>query len=180
MGYCAGIEVREADVNVRTREMFTQHLESVGATVYLVPRPPPREQRVLAAESAGAEVLVSIHHNGYTDDAENYATTFVTDDLDWSLALEVHPRLIAALTQSDSGIQYEDFGITHHGDLPAILTEATFITSSDEACNFLGNQSRIRAEALALFHGIVAYFVATLSELAATGTRLVGGRCPPH
>jgi hypothetical protein len=118
--------------------------------------------------------------NGYTDDAENYATTFVTDDLDWSLALEVHPRLIAALTQSDSGIQYEDFGITHHGDLPAILTEATFITSSDEACNFLGNQSRIRAEALALFHGIVAYFVATLSELAATGTRLVGGRCPPH
>ena len=160
MGYCLNDEVLEVDVNLRTRELLRAHLESVGATVYLVPQAPEREQRVLAAESAGADVLLSIHHNGFEDPDENYTMTFVSDEADLPLAIALHPRLVESLALPDSEIQYEEFGITHFGTIPAVLTEATFITNSVEACNFLGNQSRIRAEALALFHGLVDYFAA--------------------
>ena len=160
MGYCLDIEVLEVDVNLRTRELLQAHLESVGATVYLVPQQPEREGRVLAAESAGADILLSIHHNGFEDADENYTMTFVSDETDLPLAFALHPRLVEALALPDSGIQFEEFGITHFGTIPAVLTEAAFITNSVEACNFLGNQSRVRAEALALFHGLAAYFAA--------------------
>ncbi len=133
-------------------------LESIGATVFLVPQPAEREARVLAAESAGADILLSIHHNGFEDASLNYTTTFVSDESDLLLASFVHPQLAAALALEDSGIQFEEFGVTHYANIPAILTEASFISNSIEACNFLGNQSRVRAEALALFHGVVAYF----------------------
>jgi N-acetylmuramoyl-L-alanine amidase len=157
-GYCVDVEVLEVDVNLRTRELLRDLLAGVGASVYLVPQPPQREARVEVAEASGADVLLSIHHNGSDDPAYNYTMTYISDDVDLALATHIHPRLIDALALSDSGVQYEDFGITSHGSIPAILTEASFITNSIEACNFLGNQSRIRAEALALFHGLVDYF----------------------
>jgi len=157
-GYCVDEEVTEADVNLRTREILQRLLESVGATIYLVPQAPSREARVEAAEDAGADVLLSIHHNGYEDSDLNYTMTFVSDEADMLLASYVHPMLVEALALDNSEIQFEEFGMTSNGDIPAILTEATFITNDIEACNFLGNQSRIEAEALALFHGLVAYF----------------------
>lgn len=157
-GYCTGTEVTEADVNLRTREMLVEHLKSVGATVFLVPRLADQEARVRAAEHAGAEILISIHHNGYRDAGENYTMTYISDDTDLALALFVHPQLVEALALPDSEIQYDEFGVTSNGDIPAILTEASFITNSVEACNFLSNQSRIRAEARALFYGIMDYF----------------------
>lgn len=157
-GYCVDVQVLEADVNVRTREILQELLESVGASVYLVPQPPSREERVEAAEEADADILLSIHHNGYEDPSLNYTMTFVSDDEDMQLASYVHPQLVEALALPNSQIQFEEFGMTSNGSIPAILTEATFITNDVEACNFVNSQSRIQAEARALFHGIVAYF----------------------
>ncbi len=159
-GFCVDTEVLEVDVNLRTRELLSELLVAVGAEVYFVPQPPDREERVRAAEAAGADILLSIHHNGYFDTDLNYTATFVSDDADMLLASYVHSQLVDALALPNSEIQYEEFGMTSIGSVPAILTEATFITNDVEACNFLRSQSRITAEARALFEGIIAYFLA--------------------
>ena len=158
VGLCRDTEVTEAEMNLAVRDLAREHLESAGATIFYVPQIADRASRVAAAESAGADILISIHHNSFDDPSLNHTVTFVSDSDDIALASHIHPAIVAALATDDSGIQIEEFGMTVHGTIPAVLTEATFVTNPIEACNFLGNRSRIAAEAWAIALGVVGYF----------------------
>lgn len=158
-GYCNGTPVKEVDVNLKVRAELKTKLESEGAAVFLVPPYSSRKERVAAAEAAGANVLISIHHNGSTDTAVDYTQTFVTQNRDKKLASPVHQALVTALGLYDAGIKNNGYGMTVYGSIPSILTESYFITNTDEACDFLTTeQTKVWQEVGAFYDGLNTYF----------------------
>jgi len=158
IGYCNGVPVVEADVNVAVRTLLKAKIEAAGGIGYEVAQLASRSDRVADAEAQGADVLISIHHNGSSDVSVNYTKSFVTQKNDKEFASFIHPELVSALGLPDRGIKNDGYGMTVYGSLPGVLTEAFFITNTDEACDFLGARARVEAEAQALYDGLVAYF----------------------
>lgn len=160
VGYCEGKSVFEVNVNLTVRDNLKSRLEEQGATVFLVPQLETRKERVAEAEEAGADILISIHHNGSGDTTADYTETFITQTkYDKPLAEFIHPALVTELNLSDHGITNSGFGMTVFGDHPAVLTEAYFITNTNAACDYLGDQERLQAEVRGLYSGIMNYFL---------------------
>ncbi|MFH1462167.1 MAG: N-acetylmuramoyl-L-alanine amidase [bacterium] len=160
IGYCGNNAVYESAVNKTVRTELAALLEDQGAIVFLVPQLETRKERVAAAEEAGADILISIHHNGSIDKEMDYTQTFITQTkFDKPLALFVHPALVKALGLPDYGITNSGFGMTVFGDHPAVLTEAYFITNTEAACDYLESQERVQAEVQGLNKGILDYFL---------------------
>lgn len=164
IGNCDGIAVNEAEVNFVVRAKLVAALTAQGASVFEVPQLSTRKERVAAAEEAGADILISIHHNGSLDTEMDYSETFITQTkYDKPLALFVHPAVYSAIKSVDSdiadhGITNSGFGMTVFGDHPAVLTESYFITNTEAACDYVNEQNRVTAEVDGLYNGILNYF----------------------
>ena len=157
-GYCAGVPVAEADVNLAVRALVKAKIDADGGLGYEVAQLSSRSDRVADAESANSDVLISIHHNGSTNTAADYTQSFVTQKNDKVFAGFIHPKIVSALGLIDKGIKSDGYGMTVYGSLPGVLTESFFITNESEACDFLGAQVHVQAEAQAMYDGLVAYF----------------------
>ncbi|MDO8515830.1 MAG: N-acetylmuramoyl-L-alanine amidase [bacterium] len=165
IGYCGTVAAVEADVNAAVRSALEAKLIAAGANVFEVPQISSRKDRVAAAEAAGSDVLISIHHNGSSNLTADYTQSFITQKNDKELALPIQSALVAALGIPNKGIKNDGYGMTVYGRLPGVLTEAYFITDTDEACDFLGiksigSKTRIETEAEAMYTGLVQYFSA--------------------
>ena len=164
VGYCGDLSsyVNEVEVNLAVRERLTVLLTASeqGATVFWVPQLDTRREPVATAEEAGADILISIHHNGSFDTTVDYTETFITQTrFDKPLAEFIHPALVSALNLPSRGITNSGFGMTVFGDHPALLTEAYFITNTEAACDYLSAEGiRVEAEAQGLYNGILNYF----------------------
>ena len=127
------------------------------------------------------DALISVHHNGSTD--PNYDGTMViyNEKQDKPLATALHDALISALGLTDEGYDHGGYGMTVYGHLVSALTEAYYITNTDEANYYLLGIStpissydtsstcsyevhfggdRINQEADALYQGLLNYFSA--------------------
>ncbi len=164
-GYCNGVAVQEADVNLAVRTLLKEKIDVAAGegTAYEVAQLASRSDRVADAENANSDVLISIHHNGSTNTGANYTQSFVTQKNDKEFASYIHPKIVFALDLIDKGIKNDGYGMTVYGSLPGVLTESFFITKESEACDFLNGQAHVQAEAQAMYDGLVAYFSRTPS-----------------
>ena len=164
LGYCVGVPVVEADVNLAVRAELEKIMDLYNVTYHNVAQEASRQDRVADAEAAGADVLISIHHNGSTNTSADYTQSFVTQKNDKIFAGYIHPRIVDALGLSDKGIKNDGYGMTVYGSLPGVLTESYFITNTDAACDFIAYQNgatgtRVHREADAMYRGLEAYFL---------------------
>jgi len=164
-GHGNGVEVIEADLNVAVRAELKALIEAGEGTVHEVAQLSSRQDRVADAESAGSDVLISIHHNGSSNTSADYTQSFVTQRNDKIFAGYIHPKLVDALQLPNKGIKNDGYGMTVYGSLPGVLTESYFITNTDAACDFIDYQNgvtntRVQKEAQAMYDGLVAYFSA--------------------
>lgn len=159
IGYCGTTPVVEADVNLTVAETLKAKIEASEPTVTVVilDRVSSRKARVTQAENIGADVLISIHHNGSSDPTVDYTKTFITQNRDKKLANPIHKALVAELDLPDKGIRHDGFGMTVYASMPSILSEAYFITSTDGACEYL-NGTRVTKEVNGFYNGLSAYF----------------------
>ncbi len=162
VGHCDGVAVLESDVNLAVRAELTTLLTNAGATAYPVAPLSSRKARVADAESAGSDVLISIHHNSSSNTSADYTQSFVTQKNDKEFAKHIHPLLVLAFGP-DRGIKNDGYGMTVYGSLPGVLTEAYFITNTNAACAFLNYRAgmpntRVQKEAQAMYNGLLAYF----------------------
>lgn len=163
VGYCAGVPVVEADVNLAVRALLKTKIDADGGLGYEVAQLSSRSDRVADAERAGSNVLISIHHNGSSNTSADYTQSFVTQRNDKEFAKYIHPAIVSALKLTDKGFKSDGYGMTVYGKLPGILTESYFITNTTAACDFLNYQAgasdtRVQKEAGAMYNGLVAYF----------------------
>src|SRR3989344_2753502 len=162
IGYCEGTRVVEADLNLAVREELEKILDANGAAYHDVAQLASRQDRVADAETAGASVLISIHHNGSSNTSADYTQSFVTQRNDKIFAGYIHPKIVNALGLPDKGIKNDGYGMTVYGSLPGVLTESYFVTDTDGACDFIAyhngaTDTRVYREADAMYRGLEAY-----------------------
>lgn len=163
VGNCNGTSVIEADVNWAVRAELKALIVAGEGAVHEVAQLSSRQDRVADAESAGSDVLLSIHHNGSTNTSADYTQSFVTQRNDKIFAGYIHPKIVSALGLPDKGIKSDGYGMTVYGSLPGVLTESYFVTDTDGACDFINYQNgatgtRVQGEARAMYDGLLAYF----------------------
>jgi N-acetylmuramoyl-L-alanine amidase len=119
--------------------------------VYLSDRP-------IIANNAGADIFVSIHHNGSRDPGSSGTCAICYRDSDAGIRLATLclKGLYNRLGLRQRGlIQRDDSDVTY-SDMPALITEASF--SSCPADCALFNNGGAELEALGILDGILAYF----------------------
>ena len=154
-------DLRESDMNLTVALRLGQLLEERGAQVvytrttddhvYLSDRP-------VIANNAGADIFVSIHHNGSEepDTSGTCAICYPDSDEGIRLATSCLNGLYNRLGLRRIGlIQRDDSDVTY-SDMPAVITEASFASSRADCALF--NNGGAELEALGILDGILAYF----------------------
>jgi len=126
------------------------------------------QSRVDTANNAKADIFVSIHNNSFTNpDVSGTATYYSEDnpqaDKSQQLADNVQDELIKYLGTSDRGVNEAPFYVIKYTNMPAILTEAAFISNPAEEKKLSSDDFRQKI-ATAILCGIADYFNNTKSD----------------
>lgn len=160
----------ESEVNLAVAKKLADKLASDGANAYLTRAYDygvTLEQRAAYARNKAADRFISIHHNGSKDQSINgtevwicNGTGLVTSDM----ASRVYSELSRELGVGYRGVRtaynngepgaYSLLCLLRDMRIPAILTEASFISNPAEA-NRLKSDSYREREASAIYRGII-------------------------
>jgi N-acetylmuramoyl-L-alanine amidase len=150
----------EKQVNLDVSFILKGLLESQGAEVLMT-----RENdtyvkitdRWQMANAWGAHRFISIHHNGESDCGINYTVTLVSANASHEsleLANSVQAELVGEFGLGNSGVWKVDYcGVLNNTSMPAILTEASFMTNPEQEQRLM-DYSYLEREAMAIMRGI--------------------------
>ncbi|MEW6701895.1 MAG: N-acetylmuramoyl-L-alanine amidase [Bacteroidota bacterium] len=183
-------DVIEADVNLRVAVNLKKYLEAAGAQVFIS----REEDKTVAlayrselANTSGAEIFVSIHHNApakWEDDYTNYTSTYYhAKETDYEYEPSNHdiaryiqrdlsyvmgnPGGLGSFdgTYSDYNIYPgEGFSVLRKTKIPAVLVECAFHTSRLEELR-LNKEEFNQIQAWGIFRGLAKYFRAGKPEI---------------
>jgi N-acetylmuramoyl-L-alanine amidase len=130
---------READVTLAVGRKVRQLLERAGATVIMLrtaDAPIELAPRVVAAERADAELLVSIHANALPDGVNpfvnNGTSVYYFQPRSLELARALDRALVRRLGFRDLGIGRADLALARPTWMPAALCEGLFLMLPDQ------------------------------------------------
>lgn len=112
--------------------------------------------RVAIANKANADLFVSIHADAFAGLAGG-TTTYTYGTKDDAVAPLVQTNLVAQLKLYDRGVQQNDYYVLKNTNMPAILTEAAFISNPKEE-RLLTDRSFDQKVAVGIYNGIKQYF----------------------
>lgn len=116
------------------------------------------QARVDIANQANADLFISIHADA-CDEMGSGTTTYFYSGSDNTLAHLVQDSMVSQLKLYDRGSQPNDFYVLKNTNMPAILTEAAFISNPKEE-KLLVNPNFDKKVASGIFNGIKKYFLA--------------------
>ncbi|MGE5481280.1 MAG: N-acetylmuramoyl-L-alanine amidase family protein [Bacteroidota bacterium] len=156
--------LREADVNLRVGTMLRNYLAEYGGATVQMTRTSDvyvsLSDRANLANSWGAHRFISIHHNASSDPSvngtETYAYTYGSS-LSFDLRNKVHAQLLVWGGLPDRGAKTANFYVLKYTNMPAILTEASFISNPYEEARLRQSEYTSR-EALAIYKGVLLHF----------------------
>ena len=126
--------LREAEANLAVSLALTRLLEDAGARVILTRStdvPVDLARRVPIADSAGAELLVSVHQNALPDGLNPFpnsgTSVFYNHPRSLPLARAIQRRLVDRFGVRDLGVARADLAVTRATWMPAVLTEGLHI-----------------------------------------------------
>ncbi len=173
----------EADINLKVALALTTFLREAGAVVYLSRDKDTTvnlEDRSKMADSLGANILLSIHHNapGKADDIwTNYTSTYYYSkpqyydfkQINNDLAKYIQRDLSYAMRNSGGPYSFDGtysdyiiypgdgFSILRNAKMPAVLIESGFTTSHFESQRLI-DPTFNRIEAWGIFRGLCRFF----------------------
>lgn len=125
----------EKDINLAVALKLAEMMRKRGAEVILTRSADTTlglTERVALADSIGADILVSVHHNALPDGANPFADTLgpstryyhpQSRDLAWAVQREI----VRALNLPDEGVYYDNLALARPPFCLAILIEAAYI-----------------------------------------------------
>ncbi|MDX2193594.1 MAG: N-acetylmuramoyl-L-alanine amidase [Gemmatimonadales bacterium] len=163
--------LREREANLAVARRVQALLERAGATVQMIrqdDRPLALPERTLAAERAGADLLVSIHNNALPDGVEPFGNSGTSVFHFWpshrALAEALQAALLRRLGTADLGVARADLHMVRPSWMPSALTEGLFmmLPEHEAALRSAAGQQRYA-------EGVVAGIEAFLRQRAAEG-----------
>ena len=173
--------VREAEVNLRVAKYLRELLTRCGAEVMLTREDDVDSsltQRANVANTWGADLFLSLHHNAIGNKPQvNHTTVWYHKDVDYrpsnidlaryicqglydSLAL---PDITDVPLKSDQLMYESGFGILRAAQVTAALSETSFFTNPEEEQRLRTPEYNLR-EAYGLFLGLARYAAAGLPK----------------
>lgn len=153
---------QEKDINLKVAFMLKGLLESEGAAVLMTRQSDTSvsiTDRWTMANNWGANRFISIHHNAMepgdntTNGTETLVSTAASQE-SMELANSVQAALVGQLGLPNRGVKKVDYcGVLNHTRMPAILTEASFLSSAQEEQR-LRDDGYLQKEAAAIMQGI--------------------------
>ncbi len=129
----------EKAVNLRVGTVLRNCLVEYGGATVQMTRTTDVDvslaDRVNMANNWGANRFISVHHNASTDPSVNGTETYAyyyASSASFDLRDKVHARLLQALGLPDRGARTAGFYVLKYTSMPAILTEASFISNPYE------------------------------------------------
>jgi N-acetylmuramoyl-L-alanine amidase len=154
-------DLRESDMNLTVALRLGQLLAERGAQVIYTRTTDvrvPLSDRPVIANNVGADLFISIHHNGSNDPSASgtCAICYPGSENGIRLSTLCLNGLYSRLGLQQRGlIQRDDSDVTY-SDMPAVITEASF-ASCPADCAFFQNGGA-ELEALGILDGIFTYF----------------------
>ena len=155
--------LREAEANLAIALELQRLLEQAGARVMMTRTTDSAvdlRPRVLAAERAGAEVLISIHNNGLPDGinpfVNNGTSVYYNHPRSIPLAAAIQAELLDRLGLRDLGIGRGDLALVRGTWMPSVLTEGLFLMLPDQEAALRSPQGQ-RLYAQAVLEGLRKY-----------------------
>ncbi|NLW56677.1 MAG: N-acetylmuramoyl-L-alanine amidase [Firmicutes bacterium] len=153
----------EKQINLRVAQSLRNCLIEYGGATVVMTRVDDRyislQSRVAKANTSKAERFISIHHNGSVNPAHNgtsvYSATHARPQ-SRDLRDKVQKNLLKMTKLRDLGANSANFYVLRHTTMPAILTEASFITNPQEEKK-LRNPEYLWREAYYIYRGIVEH-----------------------
>ena len=170
-----GVKYSETELNIQVADKLKTALENKGYTVVMTRNLGERPSfsslteslayRVNKANSANADLFISIHHNSAGETAKGIETLYseVTQDDAFggkydsariakskSLATQINNNIANKLNLINRGGKSQNLYVCRNTNMPAVLVEVGFITNAEEAarCADSANQQKV-AEAIA-------------------------------
>lgn len=157
-------DLKESEVNLQVAKLLRDKLSTVPGNVYTVFMTREDDDYLTNADrynfcnTMGAEILISIHHNGSTDPSIDYTKALYMKSEDVALAQMVSATVSAALGTTPMGISRFASGVLLKSAMPATISEGFFLTS-DYEYDLIKNSDvdRLDDEAEALFTAVTNY-----------------------
>jgi N-acetylmuramoyl-L-alanine amidase len=155
--------LREAEANLAVAFQLRAMLEKSGARVLMtrtVDSAIDLWPRVALADTAGADVLVSIHNNALPDGVNpftnNGTSVFYNQPRSIPLALEVQRALVRRLKLPDLGISRADLALVRSTWMPSILCEGMFMLIPEQELMLRSSEGQ-RRYARGVYEGIRSF-----------------------
>jgi N-acetylmuramoyl-L-alanine amidase len=162
----------EKNVNLDIALRLQVLLEDNGAEVYLTRETDPDEtlsnhDRAEGINASGAEVLLDLHLNGWTDpQTDGLYVLFGRARKDKAFALVMHDAMLENEALVDTENDFIDYGVRQLAagvmlwtDMPSALLESAFISNAWECQQFYeGPRPRQEEIAQAIYEGLNAWF----------------------
>ena len=167
--------IKEKDINLSVALKVRDKLKALGVQVVM-----NRQTDVFVAfqdtaahaNSVNPDAFVSIHNNSATA-AANGIETYYTKNIDVPLANEVQSRLASYTGAYNRGVKWEEYYVTNHTTMPAILTECGFVTNATEAAK-LKTDSYQNSLANAITDGVMKYLKDNVTLSSIPSERIYG------
>jgi N-acetylmuramoyl-L-alanine amidase len=150
----------EKEINLNVAFKLKMLLEAEGAEVYMTRTDDSYvgiSQRWQMANALGVDRFISIHHNGLSNPSVNGTETLVSVNASQEsleLANSVQAELVGTFGLPNRGVKKVDYvGVLNNTTMPAILTEASFMTNPQEEQR-LRDDNYLMREAEAILRGI--------------------------
>jgi N-acetylmuramoyl-L-alanine amidase len=164
---------REAVMNLKVALALEEFLQRAGVAVFLTRRDDrfvSLKDRAAAADSAGCDFMISLHHNHSKNPKTNYSAVFYHLNPDFSpvsldLARHIYFGLVDALRLpqvlddgllTDTILYPAGFGLLRRSAIPAILLESSFFSNKEEEKR-LNDFRYNRREAYGIFLGLARW-----------------------
>ncbi len=124
----------------------------------------PLRERTDTANSWGADLYISCHHNAFTGTWGNHSgvETFTfkhpqANPKSVSIASKIHPKVVEAMKLKNRGLKTANFHELRETKMPAVLIEGGFMDSRIDILK-MRNYQYMKAQGEAIANGIVEYF----------------------
>ncbi|MHB8125718.1 MAG: N-acetylmuramoyl-L-alanine amidase [Desulfitobacteriaceae bacterium] len=122
---------------------------------------PDLEARVKIANTAKADLFVSIHNDSFSNPNSNGTTTYYSSDSPFAaksliLGQKIQAQVVKTIELSDRGVRDAGFYVTRHTTMPAVLVELGFLSNPSEE-KLLGIPDFQKKAALGIYRGILTY-----------------------